>query len=91
MVQAFSNIDEELEKMNKLLELAEQFNGISVDKLFVGVKDIARALECSEQAASRFMNAADFPLIKIGKTPKVNVLELAEYTRQRIVMQEVRR
>lgn len=91
MLQVCSNIDEEIEKMNKLHELAKQFNEINIDNLFVGAEDIARVLGCSAEAASRFMNLPDFPLIKIGKVPKVNVIELAEYTRQRIVMKETRK
>lgn len=84
----FSNADEELEKLKLLKEEIDKINEIEVDKLFVGVDDIARIFQCSERRAREFMNLPGLNIVKLGSKPFVNINSLNEFTQQRIVMAE---
>lgn len=84
----FSNADEELDKLKQVLEMTKEINAIEAKKLFLSKKDIAELLECSERAAGELMNLPEFPLVKIGKTPMVNIFAFNEFTQNRIVLNE---
>lgn len=87
----FSNVDEEIEKLNEIKKLCESINTLEADKLFIGKAQLAEMLNCSERAAGEFMNLPGFPVIKIGSSPMVNVFALCDFTRQRIVLSEMKK
>lgn len=84
----FYNIDDEIEKLKKLKELTDNINTIEIEKMFISKEQLAKIFGCSVRTAGEFMNNPDFPLIKIGNKPMVNVFALNEYTQQRLVFAE---
>ncbi len=87
----FSNVDEELEKLNKIKEMVEEINFLEAEKMFLGVKDIMHIFECSERRAREFLNLDGLNVVKLGHDPKVNIFVLNEFTQQRIVMAEIKK
>lgn len=85
------NYDEEMEMLQNLKELAESINSVELDKLFVNSKQLAKALGCSERRARELMRSPGFPSINLGTTPVVNIFALADYTRERIEYNDLRR
>lgn len=87
----FSNVDEELEKLNTLKESIEEIKSLQIDKMFAGVKDIMRIFDCSERRAREFLNLDGLNIVKLGHDPYVNIFVLNEFTQQRIVMAEMKK
>lgn len=87
----FSNVDEELEKLNKIKEIVEEVNFFQIDKMFAGVEDIMRIFDCSERRAREFLNLDGLNIVKLGHDPYVNIFVLNEFTQQRIVMAEMKK
>lgn len=85
------NYDEEMEMLQNLKELAESINSVELDKLFVNSKQLAQALGCSERRARELMRSPGFPSINLGTTPVVNIFALADYTRERIEYNDLKR
>ena len=85
------NYDEEMEMLQNLKELAESINSVELDKLFVNSKQLANALGCSERRARELMRSPGFPSINLGTTPVVNIFALADYTRERIEYNDLKR
>lgn len=85
------NYDEEMEMLQNLKELAESINSIELDKLFVNSKQVAKALGCCERRARELMRSPGFPSINLGAAPVVNIFALADYTRERIEYNDLKR
>ncbi len=84
-IQINSNIDEELEKAERLLNLYSQINNIQEAEDYLTAEDIAKIMNCTIVAARDYMNRPDFPLIRCGKGLKVNRLAFLAYNQQRRV------
>lgn len=85
------NYDEEMEMLQNLKELAESINSVELDKLFVNSKQVAKALGCCERRARELMRSPGFPSINLGTIPVVNIFALADYTRERIEYNDLKR
>lgn len=83
--------DEDMEKLKALKALADEVNSVELDKLFVTAEQLAQALGCSERRARELMRSPGFPSINLGTTPVVNVFALADYTRERIEYNDLKR
>lgn len=83
--------DDELERLKALKKLAEEINSIEIDKLFVDSEQVAKALRCCERRAKDLMRSPGFPSINLGNKPVVNVFALAEYCKQRIDYEEMKK
>lgn len=85
------NYEEEAEMLKKLKELADEVNAVELDKLFVNSEQVAKALGCCERRARELMRSPGFPSINLGATPVVNIFALADYTRERIEYNDLKR
>lgn len=84
-IQMNSNIDEELEKLERLFNLYSQINNMQEAQDYLTAEDIAKIMGCTIVAAREYMNRPDFPLIRCGKGLKVNRLAFLAYNQQRRV------
>ena len=78
-----SNLDEEIEKAEKLLNLYSQIKNIQEAEDYLTAKDVAQILGVDIVSAREYMNRPDFPLIQCGKGLKVNRLAFLMYNMQR--------
>ena len=53
--------------------------------VFLGTKEVAQALGCSLREARKTMLRADFPLLVIGRTYKVNLQSFIDWSSKRRV------
>ena len=71
-----SNIDEELEKLNKYKKLIEEINNIPMDidiaKAVLTMDQVGKILHCSKRYAKA-------PMIKVGKTPLITATALYDH------------
>lgn len=84
-IQINSNLDEEIEKAEKLLSLYSQIKNMQEAEDYLTTKDVARIMGCDIVTAREYMNRPDFPLIRCGKGLKVNRLAFFIYNQQRRV------
>lgn len=82
-VQINSNIDEELEKIERLLNVYGQLKNIQEAEDYLTTEDVARILSCTVVSAREYMSRPDFPLIECGKGMKVNRLAFLIYNLER--------
>lgn len=82
-VQINSNIDEELEKIERLLNVYSQLKNIQEAEDYLTTEDVARILGCTVVSAREYMSRPDFPLIECGKGMKVNRLAFLLYNMER--------
>ncbi|MCI9642264.1 MAG: hypothetical protein HFJ98_05675 [Eubacterium sp.] len=78
-----SNIDEELEKLNKYKKLIEEINNIPMDidiaKAVLTMDQVGKILHCSKRYAKQALEAEGAPMIKVGKTPLITATALYDH------------
>lgn len=83
-VQAFPNaISEEINQVQKLLELLKQLEEFEDAEMYYTSKDVARVLNISVKEAQNYMNREDFPSLDVGKGARVNKLAFLMYNLER--------
>ena len=50
---------------------------------YLGVKELAEVMNCSEKTAQKLMHRADFPMFRVGREMKVSTEALREWARTR--------
>jgi len=71
-IEITSNIDEELAKAERLLNVYSQIKNMQEAEDYLSVEDVARILKCTKNSARKYMHRPDFPCIKCGTGLKVN-------------------
>ena len=78
-----SNIDEEIEKLNKYKKTLEDINKIPIDidisKAVLTMEQVAEMLHCSERAAREALQSEGAPLVTVGRKPLISVTALYEH------------
>lgn len=82
-IEITSNIDEELQKAERLLNVYSQIKNIQEAEDYLTAEDIAKIMNCTIVSARDYMNRPDFPLIKCGKGFKVNRMAFFLYNLSR--------
>ena len=82
-IQIKSNIDEELEKAERLLSVYSLIKNMQEEEDYLTAEDVARILGCTIVSAREYMSRPDFPLIECGKGMKVNRLAFLLYNLER--------
>ncbi len=80
-----SNLDEELEKAERLLNIYSKIKEIQEAEDYLTTEDVARIMGCNIVSAREYMNRPDFPLLDCGKGMKVNRLAFLMYNLERRV------
>lgn len=82
-IQINSNIDEELEKAERLLELYTKIKDIPMDadltKFILTMDQVGELLHCSARSAVESLKSEGAPLVMTGRKPMITATALYEH------------
>ncbi|GFI71301.1 hypothetical protein IMSAG250_00496 [Clostridiales bacterium] len=82
-IQINSNIDEELEKAERLLNLYSQIKDIPMDadltKFILTMEQVGELLHCSARSAAESLKSENAPLVMVGRKPMITATALYDH------------